>query len=304
MTMTLPASAADNTAAASVPRLLKLGLIGAGIAQSHSPALHEGEATAHGLPCRYELLDLDCLGTDELGIDGLAVLLNRIEAEGWAGVNITLPCKQAVMPLLDEVAPEAAAIGAVNTVRFAGGRRIGYNTDAYGFAESFRSGLPNVRRERVVQLGAGGAGAATAFALLDLGVAHLTIVDAIDTRAHALAANLRRHFPERIVEAAPYADDAPGGVHDGIVNATPVGTPRFPGSPVPLSVLHRDLWVADVIYKPAETALLRAARELGCPTLDGTRMLVVQAARAFELFTGCRPDVPRMLRRFCDLTAH
>ncbi|MBR8332448.1 shikimate dehydrogenase [Burkholderia ambifaria] len=273
---------------------LRLGLIGAGIAQSRSPALHEGEAAARGLPCRYALLDLDRLG---IGVDGLDGLLRRLEDEGWVGVNITLPCKQAVIPLLDEVAPEAAAIGAVNTVRFAAGRRIGYNTDAHGFGQGFRSGLPGARRERVVQFGAGGAGAATAFALLELGATRLTLVDEVPARAAALAAQLGRHFPACRIDA-PEQAEAALGTADGVVNATPVGTARHPGSAVPLDALHAGLWVADVIYAPAETLLLRSARALGCQTLDGTHMLVVQAARAFELFTGCRADVARMLERF------
>ncbi|WP_244117292.1 shikimate dehydrogenase [Burkholderia gladioli] len=275
---------------------LRLGLIGAGIAHSRSPALHEGEAAAHGLPCRYTLLDLDRLG---IGVDGLDGLLHRLEDEGWAGVNITLPCKQAVIPLLDEVAPEAAAIGAVNTVRFAAGRRIGYNTDAHGFGQGFRSGLPEARRERVVQFGAGGAGAATAFALLELGATRLALVDELPARAAALAAQLGRHFPACRIEAPGREQvDAALGTADGVVNATPVGTAHLPGSAVPLAALHAGLWVADVIYAPAETLLLRSARALGCQTLDGTHMLVVQAARAFELFSGCRADVTRMLERF------
>lgn len=293
-------SATQRAATAFVPgnaEHVRFGLIGAGIGLSRSPALHEGEAAAHGLPCRYELLDLDRLG---IGVDDLDGLLQRLEREGWAGVNITLPCKQAVIPLLDEIAPEAAAIGAVNTVRFDAGRRIGYNTDAYGFGEGFRTGLPGARRERVVQFGAGGAGAATAFALLDLGVSRLSLVDSIEGRAAALAVNLGRHFPDRIVEAVAQPHRALREA-DGVVNATPVGTARYPGSAVPIAALHADLWVADVIYAPAETALLRAARALGCATLDGTRMLVIQAARAFELFTGCEADIARMLRHFHEL---
>ena len=121
-------------------------------------------------------------------------------------------------------------------------------------------------------------------------------------RAAALAANLSRHFPGRIVEALAEADHALGAA-DGVVNATPVGTARHPGSAVPLAVLHAGLWIADVIYAPAETVLLRTARTLGCETLDGTRMLVVQAARAFELFTGCRADIARMLQHFRELSA-
>ena len=133
-------------------RKLLCGLIGAGIQGSRSPALHEREAEAQGLDCVYSRIDLDVLG---VGADALPELLAKTRGEGFAGVNITFPCKQVVIPLLDELSEDARALGAVNTVVFRNGRRSGHNTDWSGFAESFRRGLPDAKRDRAVLLGAG-----------------------------------------------------------------------------------------------------------------------------------------------------
>ncbi|MBV9376683.1 MAG: shikimate dehydrogenase, partial [Alphaproteobacteria bacterium] len=157
-----------------------VGLIGSAIQASLTPAMHECEADANGLRYVYRLIDLEKLG---VGVDALPELLTAAERMGFAGVNVTHPCKQLVIPLLHELSDVARALGAVNTVLLSGGRRIGHNTDWWGFAESFRRGLPEVKRERVVQLGAGGAGAAVAHAALTLGVAQLIIVDTDWARA-------------------------------------------------------------------------------------------------------------------------
>jgi shikimate dehydrogenase len=280
-------------------RTCRLGLIGAGIAQSKSPALHETEAKAQGIPCRYELIDLDRLG---IGVDRLPDLLDEAESLGFSGLNITVPCKQAVIPLLHELSAEAQAIGAVNTVRFHAGRRIGYNTDAKGFGESFRRGLQGVPLDRVLQVGAGGAGAATAFTLLELGVRQLTISDVVHARAQSLADSLALRFAQQDI-CASKIPEAAIAMSDGIVNATPFGTSKYPGSALPLSLLRPDLWVAEIVYAPLETELLRAARAMGCRTLDGASMLVFQAARAFEIFTGHPANVERMLQHFSRLSA-
>jgi shikimate dehydrogenase len=271
-----------------------VGLIGSGIQASKSPTLHESEATAQGLRLSYELMDLD-----ERGGELLSDLLDEAERRGFAGLNITYPCKQAVIPLLHELSEEAEAVGAVNTVQFSAGRRIGYNTDAWGFEESFRRGLRGASLTHVVQIGAGGAGAATAFALLRLGVRHLSIVDTDFERACTLAGTLAQHFGNPDVSAARDLDLAQvlAGA-EGVVNSTPVGMEKHPGSAVPAGLLRADLWVADIVYFPLETELLRTARSAGCRTLDGGGMVVYQAARAFEIFTGRAADSARMRQRF------
>jgi shikimate dehydrogenase len=271
-----------------------IGLIGKGILRSKSPALHQEEADALGIRCLYQLLDLSVLG---LGVEDLPRLLDSAELMGFAGLNITHPCKQAVIPLLHELSEDARAIGAVNTVRFANGRRCGFNTDAQGFAESFKRGLPDAPRNRVVQVGAGGAGAATAYALLKLGVEQLAVFDVDTRRAGALVANLERIFGAGRIRVI---DDLPKSLAsaNGLVQATPVGTREHPGIPVPERLLRPELWVAEIVYFPLETPLLRAARALGCRTVDGGGMAVFQAAAAFEIFTGQTADHERMLSHF------
>jgi len=275
------------------------GLIGTGIGASLTPALHEREGAQQGLRLIYQRIDLERLG---LGSEALPELLTAAERLGFAGLNITHPCKQAVLPLLDEVSEDARALGAVNTVVLREGRRIGHNTDGWGFAESFRRGLPEAPRERVVQLGAGGAGAAVAHAALTLGAARLTVFDVDAARAEGLALSLAARFGEdRVVAGGDLA--AAVAAADGLINCTPIGMAKYPGMPLPAALLHSGLWVAEIIYFPLETELLRTARALGCRTLDGGGMAVFQAVGAFRLFTGLAPDAGRMLRHFAALVA-
>ena len=273
---------------------IKVGLIGASIQQSRSPFMHETEAAALGLGLDYELFDLKAM---DVGPEALPDLIRQVEDEGYAGVNVTHPCKQAVIPLLDELSEDAAMIGAVNTVVFKDGRRHGYNTDEWGFGESFRRQMLGAPLDRVVQIGAGGAGAATAHAMLALGAARLSIFDVDASRAHALAAKMAAKFGQGRAELASDLD-AVVTQAQGLVQASPVGMADHPGMPVPVALLRRDLWVAEVIYFPLETELLGRARALGCRTVDGGGMAVFQAAKAFELFTGVAPDMERMLGRF------
>ncbi|MFF9492462.1 shikimate dehydrogenase [Streptomyces flaveolus] len=277
-----------------------VGLIGSGIGPSLSPALHEREADRQGLRYLYRLIDIDVLGVPP---EAVGDLLRAARDLGFDGLNITHPCKQLVLGHLDALAPQAEALGAVNTVVFdEDGRATGHNTDVTGFAASFARGLPDAPLERVVQLGAGGAGAAVAHATLTLGAGRVTVVDAVPERAAALAASLNRHFGEgRAAGASP--DRLPELLTgaDGIVHATPTGMAAHPGLPLPAGLLHPGLWVAEVVYRPLETELLRTARALGCATLDGGGMAVFQAVDAFRLFTGREPDAVRMLADITDL---
>ncbi|WP_085712231.1 MULTISPECIES: shikimate dehydrogenase [unclassified Pseudomonas] len=270
------------------------GLIGAGIQASRTPALHEHEGDEQGLRYLYRLIDLDQLQLDS---NALPDLLLAAERMNYTGLNITFPCKQAIIPLLDELSVEARGIGAVNTVVLKDGKRIGHNTDCLGFAEGFRRGLPDVARDRVVQMGAGGAGAAVAHALLSEGVQQLSIFDVDIERAESLANNLNQHFGAG--RALAGHDLASTLSHaDGLVNTTPMGMAKLPGMPVPAALLRAELWVAEIVYFPLETELLRNARALGCRTLDGGNMAVFQAVKAFELFSGVAPDAQRMLAHF------
>jgi shikimate dehydrogenase len=277
-----------------------IGLIGANILGSLSPALFADAFAAAGIDGFYHLMD-----TDRLPGRSLAQLLSSIKAAGFVGTNITYPFKLDAIPLLDEVDPEASQVGAVNTVAFApDGRTTGYNFDRLGFRRSFEESLGRSSAEgaTVVQVGAGGAGRAVAFALMDLGVALLVIHDRDGARANALMMDLATHYGasrcrvtsnlERDIAAA-----------DGVVNATQVGMRGFPGNPVPVSALKATHWAADVIYTPIETEFIRAAAGKGARVLNGGGMCVYQAVEAFRLFTGVEPDPARLHRAFATALA-
>lgn len=270
------------------------GLIGAGIQASRTPAMHEHEGDALGVRYLYRLIDLDQLQLDSTALPDLLVAAERM---GFTGLNITFPCKQAIIPLLDELSDEAMGIGAVNTVVLNNGKRIGHNTDCLGFLEGYRRGLSDARRRQVVQMGAGGAGAAVAHALLSEGIEQLIIFDVEPERAQALAANLNQHFSS---PCAHFGSDLAGALAsaDGLVNTTPMGMAKLPGMPIPKALLRPALWVAEIVYFPLETELLREARAIGCRTLDGSNMAVFQAVKAFELFSGLEADAQRMLNHF------
>ena len=275
-----------------------IGLIGAGIQRSLSPALHEEEARHHGLRLHYQLIDLDAAG---VGPEVLPELIRAARIMRFAGLNITFPCKQSVIPLLDSLSEEAKAIGAVNTVVREADRLVGYNTDGSGWSWGFRRALPDADLSRVVLLGAGGAGSACADAVLRLGAKQLLIVDQDAERARSLASRLNQHF-----KAGPAsAGDIETAMNraSGLIHATPTGMLKIPGMPLPERLLSPALWVSEVVYVPLETELLKAARRVGCRTADGGHMNVGQATRGFKLFTGLDADTARMDAHFRRLVA-
>ena len=270
------------------------GLIGCGIGRSLTPAMQEEEARQHGLRLHYQLIDLDRTGS---GVEALPTLLAAARVMDFVGLNITFPCKQAIVPLLDGLSDEARAIGAVNTVVNRDGRLTGHNSDSSGWRWGFESTLPDADLSRVVLLGAGGAGSAIAHALLRMNTGRLAIFDRIPRQARALAEDLARlHGNQRVA----WVDDvaAPMAEATGLVHATPTGMARLPGMPLPAQLLRPDCWVAEVVYFPLETDLLKAARALGCATVDGGTMAVGQAIGAFELFTGLKADPTRVKAHF------
>ena len=251
------------------------------------------EGRQQNLALKYDLLDLDA---EPEGAAALERVLAEAERRAFAGVNVTHPCKQRVIPFLNQLSDGARTVGAVNTVVFANGRRIGHNTDWFGFAEGFRRNLKDASLGTVTQLGAGGAGCAVAYAVLQLGCRLLNILDTDPAKATELCDNLSKHFPGRIKVISEVSTALASS--DGLINTTPMGMAKYPGLPLPESELRPTLWVADIVYFPLETALLKAARACGCRTMDGVSMVVSQAAESFFLFTGVRPDGERMLSWF------
>jgi shikimate dehydrogenase len=276
------------------------GLIGANIAKSLSPALHEDAFAAAGIRGHYHLMDIDRLQGRKLDH-----LLAAVKVAGFAGVNVTFPVKQAIMPLLDEISADARQIGAVNTVTISeSGGTMGQNTDRSGFRRSAEEGLGRaaIEGKTIVLVGAGGAGRAVAFALMDLGVGTVLVHDTDTQRAMAVVADLMAHYG---AARCRLSGDIVQALSDagGVVNATPIGMLGIPGNPVPAHALRREHWVADIIYSPMETQLIKAARAMGCRVLTGGGMCVHQAADAFRLFTGTEPDIARMHRTFAKALA-
>lgn len=278
---------------------LLCGLVGAGIQRSLTPALQETEAQAQGLRLHYQLIDLD---RRNLGPEALPGLLDAARTMGFAGLNITFPCKQAVLPLLHELSDEARAMGAVNTVVLHPDRLVGHNTDGSGWRWGFERALPGADLSRVVLLGTGGAGSAIAHALMRMRATQLVLVDVDPARAQALAEALNAVYGGQRATSADTAAQAMQGA-SGLVHATPTGMDKLPGLPLAAALLHPRLWVSEIVYFPLETALLKEARARGCRVADGGHMAVGQAVGAFELFTGRRANPVRMDAHFRTLVA-
>jgi shikimate dehydrogenase len=288
-----------NMTIAPAPGKLLLGLIGQGIQQSMTPAMQEEEARRQGLRVHYQLIDLAASGA---GVEALPALVDAMRMIGFAGFNVTFPCKQAIMPFLDDLSDEARAMGAVNTVVNRNGKLIGHNTDGSGWSWGFRRALPQADLTRVALLGGGGAGSAIAHAAMRIGVKHLTVVDLDLARTRPLVDTLNRLYGAGQISAGT---DIAAALHgaSGLIHATPTGMDKLPGLPLPATLLRADMWVSEVVYFPLQTALLKAAAALGCPISDGGGMAVGQAVGAFELFTGLQPDVARIDAHFRSMVA-
>ncbi|GAA4399958.1 shikimate dehydrogenase [Tsukamurella soli] len=286
----------------SQPTRIHCALIGQGISASLTPAMHEREGRQQGLDYTYDIVNIS--PDDAPGFD-LAGFLRRSRDAGLTGLNVTHPFKQRVIEHLDALSADAARLGAVNTVEFdESGQATGHNTDWSGFARNFARGFADVPVDTVVQLGAGGAGSAVAYAMLTRGVRTFHLIDTDRARATALAESLARMFPNATVvpDAATELAAALAGAN-GLVHATPVGMAQHPGIAFDPALLRPDLWVADVVYRPLVTELIERARTLGARTLSGGGMAVYQAVDAFEIFTGITPDADRMLAHMHDLIA-
>lgn len=280
-------------------RSILAGLLGQGVKPSLTPELHEREAARQDLRYVYKLVDLD---DDHIGPRHLRRLLDFAIELGFDGLNVTHPVKQVMVPLVDRVTPEVEAIGALNTVLIEDGGTVGHNTDVTGFGRAFRAGLPDADLREVVLLGAGGAGTAVAHALAELGVGRLTVVDPDGSRTERLCASVDRlRLDTRVTPLDP--TDLRGALSGagGLVNASPVGMAAHPGSPVAAHLLRPDLWVADIVYRPLRTELLRTAEAGGCRVLNGAGMAVHQAADSFEIFVGRPANRSQMLGDFDEL---
>jgi len=283
-------------------RSILAGLIGQGVKPSLTPEMHEREAERQGIRYVYKTIDLPAGQVPETE---LRRLLGSAVELGFDGLNVTHPLKQVMVSLVDDVSSDVAAIGALNTVLIADGATVGHNTDVTGFGRAFTEGLPGAAvDELVLLLGAGGAGTAVAHALVRLGARRVQVFDPDASRAAALVGSVEASGTDADVRPVAEADLAAVlAAASGLVNATPVGMAAHPGTPLPTSLLREDQWVADIVYRPIATDLLREARALGCRTLSGAGMAVHQAADAFELISGRPADRAAMVRDFDAMVA-
>jgi shikimate dehydrogenase len=275
-------------------RRLLTGLLGAPIAHSASPAMHERAAEALGLRCHYQLIEVAGAVREDLKL-----LLEGVRRLGFAGINVTFPYKEAVVELLDELSPGAAQIGAVNTVVVRDNRLTGHNTDTTGFARAVSGLVTASAHGPVALIGAGGVGKAIAFAIAGFGVAELRIFDSEDAKAARLAKQLDGRVKTCVAHSV---EEALRGVA-GMVNGSPVGMLPSLASPVPDHLLHAQMWVADAVYSPLWTPLLTAAKAKGAAVMTGRDLAIYQAADAFELFTGQTPCTTEMGIAFDEVMA-
>lgn len=266
-----------------------VGVIGHPVEHSLSPGMHNAE---------FERLGLDWVYVPfAVHPDRVETALRGIAALGVAGINVTVPHKQAVIRFLDELSPEARRIGAVNTIRFGDdGRSVGFNTDAPGWADDIQQDIL-LEGSAVCILGAGGASRGLCVAAAMAGSRSISVCNRTFETAVALCESLQPEFPEVLFRPCRMEGDEVREQFRAceiIVNATSVGMASNPGIPVPADWLHQDQYVYDTIYTPAETELLKTARQRGCAARNGLGMLARQGALSFEIWTGHRPDVERM----------
>ena len=273
-----------------------IGVIGYPLRHSISPAFQQAALDYCGLDIRYQAW--------ETAPDGLPSMVSSLRGSDRLGMNVTLPHKQAVVPLLDGTDEMAAAIGAVNTVAKAAGRLRGYNTDCTGFLRALRQdGGFDPAGARALLLGTGGAARAVAYALLTSGVESLGMAGRNSQHASSLRQGFLSLAQERRIRVSVEGWGSEGlagtlPTYDLVVHATPMGmlhTPMDAESPLAELDITERTFVYDLVYNPSETPLLKQAREAGCPTLGGLSMLVYQGAEAFRLWTGREAPLSVML---------
>lgn len=278
------------------PAPVRLGLIGDNIARSRSPALHRIAGRLAGLDVTYDLFI-----PRDLGLDFDAVFATCRD-RGLRGINVTYPYKEHAAAMVRIEDAGTRRIGAVNTVIFAEGDPLGFNTDCSGFIAAYRHRLGEARPGRVAMVGAGGVGRAVAFGLATLGASEVVLADRDRARALALADALARQAVA--VRVADTVEQAIEGA-EGIVNCTPVGMVGYPGSAVPATLLPGRRWAFEAVYTPVETQFKQEAEAAGLAVISGYDLFFNQGVHAFELFTGCPPnDLQRLREMLADDLDH
>jgi shikimate dehydrogenase len=274
------------------------GIFGYPIGHSLSPLMHNTAFAQHGMDAVYLPFAVPPAQIE--------VAVKAIRALHIRGVNVTIPHKQAVMAWLDELAPEARLIGAVNTIHLCDGRLVGYNTDGIGFLRSLEGAGSEVAGRTVLLLGAGGAARAIAVQLCLSGIHRLDITNRTRTRAEELAASLKESIPHADISVVSMEGPALAAhlPHiDIVVNATSVGMHPHDGMVLPFASLGPRHLVCDIVYRPLHTPLLQAAQHQGARTVDGLGMLIHQGAKAFEIWTQRSFPIPLIRAKLLEALA-
>jgi shikimate dehydrogenase len=264
---------------------MKLGLIGKAIMNSSSPDLHVRLGELTGIPATYDLFD-----ANEQPIASLEEQVRKVIAEGYRGVNVTYPWKEAAVSLATRPSEGARMVGAANTLVFEEGEIIAENTDFTGFMSGFRATLGDREPGRVLLIGTGGVGKAVAFGLGKLGASEVILMDLDPAKSRQLAGELEAQgFAASTITAEQLAETVPGC--DGLVNCTPIGHEKSPGCPLPKELIQAHHWIFDAVYVPAVTEFIAAATAVGASVVSGVSLFVFQGVDAFKLF--CEDEAKR-----------
>lgn len=271
----------------------KLGLIGFHLSHSISEVIHKAGLESLGLDGTYEILETDP--------EDLISRIKFLKSNGYNGFNVTIPLKIPMTLFLDHVDKSADVSGSVNTIKIREDRTFhGFNTDIYGFQKAIPAEIQkNLKNANVSILGTGGASRAAAVGLIELGVKQINFYSRNIINSQEIVNYLRRTFPDTIFKL--YQHSSTGELFNSamIVNATPIGmkgnsADQIPMSLAVLSELPKETVIYDIIYNPTKTLLLKKAQEYGHKTINGLDMLINQAAKAQEIWTGKFPDVDKM----------
>ncbi len=272
-----------SSRAKPAPVQVCIGLIGQSLQASRMSLVHASEGRALGLDLHVDRIDpMDM----KRARPNLREVLDTIEFAGFAGTLVSAPYNQAALTEVDDASETARSIGAVTTIAFRNGRRLGHNTTSWALAETLRHGLALHRLNRVLIVGAGATGVAVAHALGRLDVDEILFHDADPILAERAASRCGGRVAYNIASALAECD--------GVVNATQIGRADLPGVALPVDFLHNRHWVADLIDNPFDTPLVRAARERGCTVLDGISTATYKTIHDFHLLTGRAPNVARV----------
>jgi len=277
---------------------VRLGLIGDNIAASQAPLLHRIASRQCGIDLSYDLLVPNNFG---LGFD---LLFDRTRDEGYRGINITYPYKEAVVRRLASHDDSVRLTGACNTVLHKPSGPAGSNTDFTGFLSAYRTTFAMTEPGVVALAGCGGVGRAISFALARLGARELHLLDADRTRSESLAAALSANVASLKISVAESIYQACEDA-DGLVNCTPLGMVGHDGSVFPTELISGSGWAFDAVYTPVETPFLRTARAVGLSVMSGYELFFNQGVDAFRMFTGHDVDQSKLRQalQHADLNA-